>query len=227
MIKENIRYFKYNRIIKDANKFIYHDKNNNRMIKLDKDCTSDMQNYHSIMISTPSINESQIEELSSKQKYIHNSSLPEGIIYYSHLPVGVIYPNYFEGYKTFEELFNEDVDLIIYNLKQAYYNNLELIHNNIYNKDFAFKNIMYKGGNVELVDLDGKLIGNKNNTTYTQMYSYFMYDLYRSLKKKIEELYKKDSSDILNEIKYNYTTTNTIDFPLEIINKIEMKRILK
>ena len=229
MIEESIRYFKYKRIIKDAKQFIYHDTYNNRMIKLDKDCVRDMNDYNSVMVTTPSIDEDQIQLLSNKQKYINYSSLPEGIVYYKYLPVGIIYPKYFEGYKTFEELYKEDAELFFYNLKKAYYNNLELVHNNIFNKDFAFKNIMYNGTSIELVDLDGKLIGNSNNTTYDYMYSYYIHDLYKALKKKIEILYPEDSDKVLSEINnlFQNRIPNEVNYPLEVINKIEKKRILK
>ena len=230
MVYKHVGFFQYKKIIKEANNFIYHDKKTGRMIKLDKDCAGEMKNRNTVSIFAPKIDLVQISDLSSKQIHVNHSHLPSGIMYYNELPVGVIYPYYFDGYKTFEELYKEDSDLMLDNIRKAYYYNLELVNNDICNKDFVFKNIMYDGSDVQLIDLDGKLVGNKYNTSYSQMYSYLLRDFYHSIIHKLELLGGKIDDSLLQEIKtlFNEHIDNIEkDSPIKIVEEIERKRILK
>lgn len=215
MIKENVGFFKYRKIIRESHNMIYHDKKTNRMIKLNRGSEA------------PDV--SQIEYLSEKQRNVHKSYLPSGVLYYDFFPSGVIYPYYFEGYTTFENLYKEDEKIIFNNLRQALINNLELVKNNIRNRDLAFKNIMYKNDNVQLIDLDGKLIDITGSVSFSQMYQYFLIDLYHSLQKKTDLLYPNDSEvfkeiDSLFKIKYDEIDEYC---PFRIIDEVEKKRILK
>ena len=230
MLKEEIGFLKYRDIIKKSNNNIFNDIETGRMIKLDKDSAREMKKRKSIRAYTPGIDPDQIQLLSEKQACINNTFLPSGVIYYHNLPIAVIYPKFFDNYKTFEDLHNEDESIIINNLKAAFYNNLELINNNIYNSDFAFKNVMYKDNSVELIDLDGKYIGNKDNFTISEVYYYYLYDLYYCIERKLKSLdenYKNEQLEELKKFIYKHMWETKIDSPLQVIEEIEKKRILK
>ena len=230
MLRKDVGFLKYRKIIKDASGFIYNDHETGRMIKLDKDCADDMIKKYGVSVLSSKINENQISELSKKQISINNTSLPSGVMYFNNIPVGVIYPRFYNGYNTFEELYKEEPSLIIKNLKKAYYNNMELINNDICNKDFSFKNIMYKNDDVRLIDLDGKMIGNRINSTYTQLYYYYLEGIYYCIKKRLELLYGDKSKEIVKELKsfiLSELSNIKIDTPLYIIDEIEKKKILK
>ena len=231
MIDKKVGYFKYNKIIKEAENHIYHDKKTNMAYKLDKPSATEMKAHHKISVNTPEINTRQIEMLSAKNQLVDHTYLPCGLVHYDLFPVAIIYPYYFEGYQTFEELYKEDSDTILERVARAYFNNRELLENDIYNKDFAFKNIMYKGSDVELVDLDGHHIGNSSNSTYRQVYSYFYRSLLRCIRLKLELLYGEHNEELYEAAREMIARAideeEDIARPMQLLDEIQMKRILK
>ena len=100
------------------------------------------------------------------------------------------------------------------------------MQNGIYNKDFINKNILYKGEDVQLIDLDGKYISNE----YCNTYEYFIDNLRTILMQKIRKGYSvKEFLEIMKEvdsiIKEGYNSS--IDCPLQIVKKVEKMNVIK
>lgn len=229
MIEEKVGLFKYRKMIKESNDFIL--ERDGRCYKLDPSAADEMLNHFKVSIDTSEIDPHQISWLSDKAKYIDHSYLPCGVLKYGINTVGVIYPKFFEGYKTFENLNKEDNLLIMKNLRKALLNNRELLNNDIYNTDFAFKNIMYKGNDVELVDLDGKCIKRSDNCSYAQVYSYYLHDLERLFKDRVSKDYSQEEKDkIINKylpLFRNITYDMNMDYPFEVLDEVEKVLVLK
>ena len=230
MFQYDIGFFKYKKIIKDANNYIYNDIETGKMIKLDKECANMMKKRNSINYLFPQIDSSQIKHLSEKQIDINNTYLPSGVVYYNGFPVGVVYPYFFNNYNTFNDLYLEDSSLIIDNFKKSFFYNLELLNNNIYNTDLSFKNIMYKDNDVQLIDLDGRFIGDKDNSSYAQVYFYYLRDLRICVYDKLRAIYGEISNEVIEEVNPifdNMFCNIEYDTPLKIIEEVEKKRVLK
>lgn len=229
MIREDIKKKDYLRILKSSKAgYIYND--NGRLIKFDKCFAHDMLKYKKIKTYYGEINIDQIYWLSSLRYKIKNSSLPEGILFYDHTPVGVLYPHYFEGYDILDNLFKEDSQLLLSNLRKSIINNIELTDNGIYNTDFALKNALYKNNNVELIDLDGKYIKSREQSSLNQVYSYFYVDMLDVIVKKLVRLYGIDETKrMIPELKKIIIRNELCnrESPLHIVDEVEKLRILK
>ena len=228
MIREEINKRQYRNIVKSINGgYIY--KENGKLYKLDKTYSNDMLTRRRIFHDSREINVDQIEWLSGMRFAVVKSSLPEGLLIYDHEPVGIIYPRYFEVYNPLNDVYKEDTDLMLGNIRKAVENNLELTSHDIYNADFAAKNVLYKGSDVQLIDLDGKHIKRSSYSNYNQVYSYFMDDFFRIAYKKLVSIYGKDKHDIIRRelIKIFPNPMNGYEenTPLEVLDKLE--RILK
>lgn len=162
--------------------------------------TFNTKSRFSIIDTEIPIDRTQIEYLSSMQKYIKKSHLPRGIISYKENDLGVIY-NYFKGYKSFENLHLEDKNVMFNNIKSAIIAMNELICFNIYNTDLISQNILYKDNKVELIDLDGPYIS-CSNSKLKYMYRNFLNSLINILENKLSTKYdKKEVLLILKEIR--------------------------
>ena len=209
--------------------FIYNYKG--KMIKFDKTFAGQMMTKKKINPSSSTdIKVDQIFWLSSLNSRIKNSSLPEGIVSYEHIPVGIIYPHYFKDYKSLLELSNEDYKLLLSNLRRAIKNDIELTDNGIYNTDFALKNALYRGSDVQLIDLDGKHIKRRENSNYAQAYSYFTPDMFMVIARKLVKIYgKENAEERIKELKniFMYYRQMDRETPLMILDEVEKSRILK
>ena len=188
IIQINKREFK--NIIKKGYTYVYND----RFIKLDKIYIDNFRYNKSFNVQS-GINRQQIQMLCDRQEYIKNTSLPKGIVQIGNIPIGVIY-KYFDNYKSFREIGNENIDTIYNNIINAINYNEELINNGVYNYDLNVNNVLYNYNDVQLIDLDGKYIkiDFNNKVDYNRMYSYFLIQLkYILLSKTKGEL-------VLNEI---------------------------
>jgi len=174
------------------------------------------------------IKKNQIRRINCKQKHIKQTNLPLGILTYQKNPIGVIYKAY-ENYKNFNELHHETSNVILNNLRLAITKNNELIRHRIFNTDLAFRNILYDGENVELIDLDGRFI--KSFATINDIYYIFFDDMFDMLRAKILTQYDEEE---LKHIKLRlYTLLKMpkrlidMNYPFRVIDKIETLKLLK
>lgn len=198
--------------------------------KINKDILFDLQRFYHIMMPVAQIDEEQIKWLCEKQENISSTTLPNGVIYYEQYPIGVMYPRCYEGYKSFNELYKEDTKLFLENLKQSVIKNIELINNGIYNYDFTMSNILFKGEDVQLIDLDGKYISKCESVQ--RVYSYYMIGLINQIIKKIDSQYNKHEKELaIIELKAILSKIPSIpmqiDYPILILEEIQKAQILK
>ncbi len=198
---------------------------NGELIKINPVFLEDFYNSKKALHPSYGVNVDQIEWLSNLD-YKVSSSLPNGIVSFDHKNIGVIYPNIFYGYADFNKLPREEKLTFLNNLKTAINKHIELMQNGIYNKDFINKNILYKGEDVQLIDLDGKYISNE----YCNTYEYFIDNLRTILMQKIRKGYSvKEFLEIMKEvdsiIKEGYNSS--IDCPLQIVKKVEKMNVIK
>lgn len=178
------------------------------------------------------ISKEKIEWLSSKQKDIKNSVLPFGIIEYNSIIVGVVYPNSFIGYYDFNNLHNENNDVIFDNMKKSTYNNIELMLNGIYNTDLLNRKILYDKNEVNFIGLDGKYIKSERFSNAREVHIYYLYELKKIILRKISNQYSIEEFDKLKSevdsiFSLNNVISDAIDYPLRVINEVENKHILK
>lgn len=194
MIRKDIDRKTFINIVKNSQGgYIYNA--NGKLYKLEHVAASDiLKNRHLIHHGYKNINVDSIEWLSDLQKYVRKSHLPEGLLIYEHTPVGVIYPCFYDGYKPLTEVSKEPTSVMLKNIKTALLNNIELLDNGVYNCDFAFKNVLYQGDDVKLIDLDGKYIKTEKNSNYNQVYSYFSSDLLKAIFEKYGDIYGHDAA---------------------------------
>lgn len=205
-------------------------KVDNGVEKINKDLLFDLRRFYHIMMPISLVDAEQIKWLHEKQENISSSKLPNGIIEFEHKPIGVIYPQYFENYKTFNEIYKEATDLFFENFKQAISKNIELMNNGIYNYDFTMGNILYKIDDVQLIDLDGKYISKRQD--YHKVYLYFMMGLLTQIIKKIETEYDEYNQKLalaeLRAILCSIPNQETkIDYPYQVLEEVEDAQILK
>ena len=204
---------------------------NGRLIKISKEFASDFNRVFASIRSNYGINVDQIEWLSSLRSQIKHSMLPSGVVSYDHANIGVIYPRMFKGYDSFNELHEEDESLLLRNMTTAALNNLELMNNGIYNCDLLNKNILYKGRDVQLIDLDGKYVKDSRTGRVSTVYSYFISEMYKVFMSKIASCHSKEEYlEIMKEMKSLFKEYNTrlseVDLPFEIIDKVEGMKVL-
>lgn len=202
---------------------------NDKIIKFDKAIVYGFKRNGIIDNKLCSIDVKQIEELVKRQEFIKKSSLPLGIVTVDSVVVGVIYKRFYD-YKNFNSLSDESSDLIVNNLRRAIYNNIELMENGIYNVDFTNNNILYSGEDVQLIDLDGKYIKMNGYATINDVYSFFLSDMFKIITRRIICDYNNDDVlRIYTELVplFNPKGSLEYDYPLEVIEKIEMMRVLK
>ncbi|MBQ7790522.1 MAG: hypothetical protein IJ399_04585 [Bacilli bacterium] len=205
-------------------------KTNSGIEKIYKDVLFDLQRFSHVMMPISVVDEEQIKWLHEKQDVILTSTLPNGIIYFEHYPIGVMYPKCFEGYKSFNEIHNEETSVFFENFKTALVNNIELMNNGIYNYDFTMGNILYKEDDVRLIDLDGKYISKRKD--YQKVYTYFMVGMISQIVKKIESQYsgieqKLALSELRNILSRVPSSPMEIDYPIILLDEIEDSQILK
>ena len=230
MIKENTNLFEFRKMAEKAvEKQDCVIEKNGKAYKLDMDCVNQSLRRFFVPINVSRIKPEQIEWLSDKARYINHSWLPCGVLNATITPVAVIYPYYFEGYNTFDELYNEDSKLIFKNLRTALLNNRELLNNDIYQTDLSFKNILYKGKDVQLVDLDGRYVKPGKWSNYNQVYQDYLIDLKHLVKSKLDLLYGEDAAKAFKEVEhlFDYKEDIDIDYPFDIVDELEKKLILK
>lgn len=178
------------------------------------------------------IDQNQIEMLCEKQKNIHKTKLPKGIVIYQNVVLGVIY-DYFDGYDSFLKLHLEDLNIIFLNIRSAIDKNIELLENDIYNVDFTSRNILYKGSNVELIDLDGRYIRNSMSSNVRSVYCYFLESIKSIFLEKLNgNCSLEEYSEFNRELNYlcdsrKMGSNPSFDYPYDVVDKIEKSRILK
>lgn len=230
MIEEKTNLFKFRKMAEEAvEQKDYVLERNKRAYKLDMDCVNASLERFFVPLNTSSIKPEQIQWLSDKARYIEHSWLPSGILYTNFNPVAVIYPYYFKDYKDFNELYTEDSKVIFRNLRRALLNNRELLNNDIYQTDLSFKNIIYKGKDVQLIDLDGRYVKPGKWSNYDQVYQDYLIDLKRLVKNKLNLLYGEDADKAFEEVKhlFEYKEGIEIDYPFDLIDELELKKVLK
>ena len=205
-------------------------EDNGGIIKIYKDPMFELERYATVIFPGSLVSEEQIHWLESKQSSITGSTLPNGIIYYEKLPIGVMYPKYFEGYKNFYHLHEESVETMIRNFRTAIDKNMELIQNGIYNFDFTMHNILYKGNDVQLIDLDGKYVTDK--LSVARVYSYFVYGMMNEIYDKVRELYgEKEALIIIKKLTKIVDTVpldnSSFDYAHTVLDEVEKTQILK
>ena len=230
MIREDISKREFRKMVKETHGGYTYVKDG-KFYKLDKDHAYNMYAKKRITTSYDEIKVDQIEWLSSLRWKVKHSYLPEGILTFEHTPIGIIYPHYFDGYSELLDCSSESTDVMLNNLRQAIINNLELTDNDIYNADFAGKNVLYKNSDVELIDLDGRHIKRSSYSNFTQVYSYFIPDLFRIFVDKLISQYGKEhTKELLTELRSAFPNPKNgferLD-PLETIDRVEKMRILK
>lgn len=145
-------YIKDDKVLKFANQFLYGSLTSPKNIRY---INLDIIDYYN--------------RIQSKIKF---TNLPTDIINYKHLSVGVVYP-YYREYKELSELYTESKDIFLEVLFKVVRNNMELLDNRIFNSDIQLSNILYKGKDVQLIDLDSKYCttdaGNADNLYYLLM----------------------------------------------------------
>lgn len=205
-------------------------EDNGGIIKIYKDPMFDLERYSTVIFPGSLVNEAQIRWLESKQMYITGSSLPNGIVYYERMPIGVTYPRYFEGYKNFYHLHKESVETMIRNFRTAIDKNMELIQNGIYNFDFTMHNILYKGNDVQLIDLEGKYVTDR--LSMARVYSYFVYGMMNEIYDKVREVYgEKESLVIIKELTKIVDKipldNSSFDYAHTVLDEVEKTQVLK
>lgn len=200
------------------------------IIKIYKDVMADLLQYGTLIYPFGLVNPEQIEWLVSKQSYVKGSKLPNGIVYLEEIPIGVMYPEYFKGYSNFDSISEEETPLMMSNFRLASDKNIELVSNGIFNVDLSMQNILYKGNNVELVDLDGKYIYPKES--YIRVYSYFVYGMMKQIYDKIstqypEEEAKRAIKELQKRIDYLEKKGMTIEYPHQVLDEVEKSQILR
>lgn len=174
----------------------------------------------------------QIEMLCEKQKNVYKTRLPKGIVMYNSVVLGVIY-DYFDGYESFLSLHLEDLDLIFLNIRSAIDKNIELLDNDIYNVDFTSRNILYKGCDVELIDLDGRYIRNSKSSNVRSVYCYFLESIKAIFLGKLNgSCSLEEYSEFNREINYlcdcrKMGCNPSFDYPYDVVDKIEKSKILR
>lgn len=205
-------------------------EDNGGIIKIYKDPMFELERYATVIFPGSLVSEEQIHWLESKQVYVTGSNLPNGIVYYEKLPIGVLYPRYFEGYKNFYHLHEESVETMIQNFRTAIDKNMELIKNGIYNFDFTMHNILYKGNDVQLIDLDGKYVTDR--LSVARVYSYFVYGMMNEIYDKVRELYgEKEALIIIKKLTKIVDSipldNSSFDYAHTVLDEVEKTQILK
>lgn len=203
-----------------------------RLYKISKGYYFDIENNRKLSYNPNEVNPKQIEWLSSLTSIVTKSRLPDGIIIYKGIPIGVTYPLCFENYKCFNDLHEEDTSLVFDNIRTATENTINLFEADIYNTDLLNQNVLYKHRDVELIDLDGKYIKNSMYADTNDVYTYFLTGLFETIVKKLKQQYSSvDVRRIAEEIRplFNFKSQLIvpIDYPIQVIDKIEKMRILK
>ena len=228
MIIKDFNKKEYLKILKEIRGgYIYN--YNGKLIKFDKIYAGEMLTRKRITSQFGTIKKDQIEWLSRLNGKV-NSSLPEGIIYYEGIPVGIIYPHYFEGYKNLLGVVDEDLSTFYDIITKATDNNLELIKNGVCNTDLAFKNVLYKDSDVQLIDLDGNHIKRSSDSNYTEAYYYFVKDLFLVIKNRLLKTYsKEETKEILSDLVQYFPNPNEFkyDTPYEMLDAVKRSKILK
>ena len=202
-----------------------------RLIKISKEFASDFNKVFASVRSNYGINVDQIEWLSSLRHIVKHSMLPSGIVSYDHTTIGVIYPKMFKGYDSFNELHEEDESLLLRNMRTATRNNIELMSRGIFNCDLLNKNILYKGKDVELIDLDGKYVRDSRTGRVSSVYSYYISEMYKIFKSKVaschsKEEYLKIMKEMSSLFKYYSSQLSDMDMPYELTDRVERMRVL-
>ena len=205
-------------------------KENDGIIKIYKDPMFELERYATVIFPGSQVQEEQIYWLESKQPLVKGSNLPNGIVYYERLPIGVMYPKYFEGYKNFYHLHEESVETMIRNFRTAIDKNMELIRNGIFNFDFTMHNILYKGNDVQLIDLDGKYVTDR--LSVARVYSYFVYGMMNEIYDKVKLLYgEKEALKIIRELTKLVDSipldNESFNYPHTVLDEVEKTQILK
>lgn len=193
-----------------------------------EDYNSYYKDFYTYDMSRTAIDPKQIEWLISLRDYITMTNMPKGIIKCEGKAIGVIY-DYLSGFKDFSELYKEDLSLIFKNLSSVIVKNQELIKYGVYNLDLHSGNILYKGDDVEIVDLDGKYI--KNDDSYViRVYRNLLEAIYKVLCSRLELSYQGDDlKEVKRELYYLLGLNNTIIDSLneDIIEDAKKLRLLK
>ena len=198
--------------------------------KIYKDLMYELQKYKRVITPYSLADMEQIRWLSNQQMYIKSTQLPDGIIMNSDYPIGVSYPTYFFDYENFYALSSYSPDIVIHDLRLAVEKNIELMERGIYNYDFTFNNILFKGKDVQLIDIDGKYVTSMQS--YDRVYSYFTHQMMELLVSIIRQQYgfeeaKKVILELKERLKKIYASGITIDYPNRILDEIEKSQILK
>lgn len=198
--------------------------------KIYKDVMFDLEKYHRVVRPFSYANIDQLEWLSAQQAYIKSTSLPNGVIITDNYPVGVCYPKYFFDYENFHYLITKSPQLVLANLRQAVEKNIELMERGIHNYDFVFNNILFKGDDVQLIDIDGKYVS--SYPSYRRVYAYFLPEMIGLLYAIVNQQYdEKDAKKIINEFRERIEKINTkeipIDYPCKILDELEKTQILR
>lgn len=104
-----------------------------------------------------SLDVNQIRALSSMRDYIKNTKMVREIIKCAGVYIGIIY-DFFDGYRPFCFLDQEDKDIIFHNLKSLIENNNELMAHDVYHLDLHPRNVLYNKKDVQIIDIDGPYI---------------------------------------------------------------------
>lgn len=205
---------------------------NGKLVKISREFASDFNKVFASVRNNYGISVDQIEWLSSLRHNVKHSMLPNGVVSYDHTNIGVMYPRMFKGYDSFNNLHNEETSLMLRNMRSAASNNLELMEHGIYNCDLLNKNILYKGTDVQLIDLDGKYVRNAKNGRVSTVYSYFISEMYKIFQKKIASCHSKEEYvEIMKEMSSLFKAYNSrlddAELPFEIIDEVESMKVLK
>lgn len=218
----------FRKIIKSNGGYYIYEKDG-KLIKFDKTYANDIFKFGDLYSHSIGIDSQQIEWLSSLNGSV-KSSLPIGTINYNGIAVAVTYPHFFKGYSSLENVKDEEASLFLQNIRSAAEDNAELMRNGVYNNDFAFKNVLYRSSDVELIDLDGKHIKRKNDSNPGNVYTYFIDSLRRAVYFKLVSTHGVEQAKrIMAEIKHLFPDTSLYkeDTPIEIIDGIEKTKVLK
>lgn len=153
-------------------------KYKDRLIKLDKQLYSllkyndkrfadEMFNHRYKWTKESFVNPKQIEILASKQKDITLTKLPQGVVNVEGIIPGIIIP-YHEDHKALELLPKDDYVTLLKILRKLLLEVKELADHEISQEDLVHYydkarknrkyNILYKGTEPQIIDLDGELI---------------------------------------------------------------------
>ena len=152
--KREIRKFLRNHRSIDGTSSVYVEKGD--ILKFYPKYLFELEN-RSVSYDAREVDEYSLDKLISLREKITKSSLPKGVIVVDGNVSGVLY-DYFDGFKSFNDLYLEDAKLILQNLSSLVDKNNELMENGIYNTDLHHKNILYSSDRVEIIDLDGPFI---------------------------------------------------------------------